>query len=269
MLENKGTILIIDDDDSLRTTLALILQKAGYKVTTAESAEAALAILQVGCCYDCAFLDLKMPGMNGIELLMHLKDHYPDMPVIILTAHASLDSSIQALRFGAKDYLIKPISPEEVLQKVDQVLDDKDHPRKRREVVSKIQDLLEQLGEIKQKTQTSDDMINRIVQNDPLRFLRRGHFVLDLETKRVTFVDQILEITPTSFDYLAVLIRHAPNPVSYETLVMEAQGYHVEPDEARDIARWRVHELRKVIEDDPREPKYVLTVRGYGYQLAE
>jgi len=75
MLENKGTILIIDDDDSLRTTLALILQKAGYKVTTAESAEAALAILQVGCCYDCAFLDLKMPGMNGIELSRYAGYH--------------------------------------------------------------------------------------------------------------------------------------------------------------------------------------------------
>jgi len=267
-MSNKGNILIIDDDDSLRSTLAMILQKAGYLVTTAENAEIALNILQGGI-YDLSFLDLKMPGMDGTELLVHLKDDFPDMPVLILTAHASLDSSIKAIRYGAKDYLLKPMDPEDVLRKVEQLLDDKDHPRKRRGVVSQIQLLLEELGEIHQNNKSTDDMINDMVQTDPLRFLRRGRFVLDLDTKRVTFIDQIIDLPSTSFDYLAVLIRHAPNPVSYETLVMEAQGYHVDPIEARDIARWRVHEVRKVIEFDPKDPKYVLTVRGYGYQLEE
>lgn len=264
----KGSVLIIDDDDNLRFTLAMILQKAGYRVTTAENAESALNILKAGV-YDLAFLDLKMPGMEGTELLVHLRELYTDMPVLILTAHASLDSSIHAVRFGARDYLIKPMSPQSVLERVEQVLDDKDHPRRRRELINQMQSILAELGEAGvQKKEEPVDMLTDFLQADPMRFIRRGNFLLDLQSKRVTFVGQVIELSPTSFDYLVCLVRHAPNPVSYDTLIMEAQGYHLDPTEAREMARWRVHELRKVIEEDPKNPKYVLTVRGFGYQIS-
>ncbi|MEI7987834.1 MAG: response regulator transcription factor [Chloroflexota bacterium] len=264
----RGSVLIIDDDDNLRSTLAMILQKAGYRVTTAENAESALNILKAGV-YDLAFLDLKMPGMEGTELLVHLRELYPDMPVLILTAHASLDSSIHAVRFGARDYLIKPMSPQSVLERIEQVLDDKDHPRRRRELINQMQSILAELGEtVVQKKDEPNDMLTDFLHADPMRFIRRGNFLLDLQSKRVTFVGQVIELSPTSFDYLVCLVRHAPNPVTYDTLIMESQGYHLDPTEAREMARWRVHELRKVIEEDPKNPKYVLTVRGFGYQIA-
>jgi DNA-binding response OmpR family regulator len=265
---SKGSVLIVDDDDNLRSTLAMILQKAGYRVTTAENAEAALNILKAGV-YDIAFLDLKMPGMDGNELLVYLRDQYPDMPVLILTAHASLDSSIHAVRHGARDYLVKPMSPQAVLERVEQVLEDKDHPRRRRELINQMQSILSELGDVKlQKKEEPNDLLGDFLQVDPMRFLRRGNFLLDLQSKRVTFVGQVIELSPTSFDYLACLVRHAPNPVSYDILVMEAQGYHLDETEAREMARWRVHELRKAMEEDPKNPKYVLTVRGFGYQIA-
>jgi DNA-binding response OmpR family regulator len=69
------------------------------------------------------------------------------------------------------------------------------------------------------------------------------------------------------FNYLATLIRHAPKVVAYKTLVKEAQGYNADATEARELARWRIHELRKIIEVDPEHPKYILTVRGTGYRL--
>ncbi len=71
----------------------------------------------------------------------------------------------------------------------------------------------------------------------------------------------------TAFDYLATLIRHAPNPVPFQTLVSDSQGYEVTRAEAQEIARWWVHQLRKVIEQDPDHPQFILTVRGTGYRL--
>ena len=67
---------------------------------------------------------------------------------------------------------------------------------------------------------------------------------------------------------MGTLLRHAPKPVAYKTLVKESHGYEVTIAEARDLARWRIHELRKVIETDPKRPQYILTLRGTGYRLA-
>ena len=266
MTITPASILIIDDDDNLRNTLALILQKAGYSVTTAENAEIALHILEAGF-FDLAFLDLKMPGMDGSTLLEELQQKYTDMPVCILTAHASLDTSIHAVRHGARDYMLKPMNPDAILARVEELFNRKEHPRRRREIVNQLQTLLTELGDIKQPDSDPEDMLAGFLHNDTIRFLRRGQFVLDLQTRRVTFIDQVYELTPSTFEYLAALIRHAPDPVSYETLVMEAQGYHINQKEASDMARWRIHELRKAIEPDPENPKHVVTVRGFGYQV--
>jgi DNA-binding response OmpR family regulator len=78
--------------------------------------------------------------------------------------------------------------------------------------------------------------------------------------------DAIL-LSPTAFDYLVTLVRHAPNAISYETLVHESQGYKPAPLEAQELARWRIHELRKAIESNSKEPRYIITVRGIGYRL--
>ena len=77
----------------------------------------------------------------------------------------------------------------------------------------------------------------------------------------------INRIKSISFDYLSTLLRHAPKAVAYKTLVQESQGYEMSTAEARDLARWRVHELRKLIEADPQRPETILTVRGLGYRL--
>jgi len=69
------------------------------------------------------------------------------------------------------------------------------------------------------------------------------------------------------FNYLSTLLRHAPKAVTYKTLVKESQGYDVAIPEAKELARWRIHELRKVIEVDAQQPQYILTVRGTGYRL--
>ena len=113
-MSSKHAILIIDDDPNLCRTLALILTRAGYRVTTATHAYEALQYLQADA-YDLVFLDLKMPDIDGLTLLPEIHRCYPEMPVLILTAYATPESTVEAIRRGARDYLSKPIDPGHIL----------------------------------------------------------------------------------------------------------------------------------------------------------
>src|SRR4030066_2315314 len=115
------SILIIDDEPYLMRSLGLILQRAGYNITTAANAAEAIHLLQAGA-FDLTFLDIKLPDQNGIQLLPQIRELYPEMPIFILTAHATLDTAIGAVRSGAKDYLLKPIDPETILNRVQALL---------------------------------------------------------------------------------------------------------------------------------------------------
>jgi two-component system KDP operon response regulator KdpE len=79
---------------------------------------------------------------------------------------------------------------------------------------------------------------------------------------------RLIPLPPSAFDYLVTLVRHAPNPVPFETLVMQSQGYEMSRAEAQEMARWRIHQLRQALEPDPQNPRYILTERGMGYRLA-
>ena len=98
----QNTILIVDDENRLRLSLSLILQKENYRIETTPNAEAALDCLRLHE-YDLMFLDLNLPGMSGIDLLVEVHRQVPHMPVLILTAHAALESAIRAVRLGARD----------------------------------------------------------------------------------------------------------------------------------------------------------------------
>lgn len=262
----RTSILIVDDEVNLRRSLAMILQKAGYTVNCASSGQEATQALQADH-YEMMFLDLKMPDINGMDLLPRIRSQYPDMPVIILTAHATLESAIDAVRKGARDYLIKPIDPPTILARVEEILAEQRQPKRRREIVSGIQDLLSELRQIDGENGSSRALLVTLSSTDPTRFLQRGPLTLDLHARHVKMGDRFIQLSPTAFDYLATLLRHSPNPVSYEILVMEAQGYKTSLNEARDLARWRIHELRKAIEPDSELPRFIITERGTGYRL--
>lgn len=116
-----NSILIIDDEAYLRSTLAIILKRAGYSVTTADGAQEALQVL-LNNHFDLVFLDLKMPGKDGMELLPEIRLLDPNLPVLILTANASLETAIQSMRMGAIGYLMKPIDPEQIISRVDEII---------------------------------------------------------------------------------------------------------------------------------------------------
>ena len=263
-MDSHYSILIVDDEPNLRTTLSLILQRDGYTVTTAGNADEAHEQLHARQ-FDLVFLDIKMPKKSGLILLTEIKQQFPDLPVLLLTAFASLESAIEAVRRGAADYLLKPIDPPQILARVRQVLAEQ-QPQRRRAIMNEMQRLL---GELNQMNGFQAD--NTAVENEavaePDRYLRRGPFILDLHTRMASLNGEELTLTPTAFDYLTVLLRFSPNTLGYQKLVMEAQGYETTPIEAKEVTRWRVHELRKAIENDSRNPRYLITVRGEGYRL--
>ena len=263
-----ATILIVDDEENLRMTLSRILTKAGFNVTTASSGEEALRLVQAGA-YELAFIDLLMPGIGGLALLGELRRLYPEMPVLILTAHATLDSAIEAVRQGARDYLVKPADPQLLISRVKSILSEQRQPQRQREILAQIQSLVSELNQYNQSG--ADQHLyphNVLPPTDPARFLQRAPFTLDLHARHLTRDGEYIPLSPTNFDYLVTLVRHAPNPVTYEVLVRESQGYEMTRAEAREMARWRIHELRRAIEEDSKKPQYLITVRGSGYKLA-
>ncbi len=266
-MTSEKTILIVDDEDRLRLSLSYMLQKENYHVETATNAEEALDCLKSHE-YDLMFLDLNMPGMSGIDLLVGVHRHYPRMPVLILTAHAALESAIQAVRLGARDYLVKPVEPVWILTRVAEILAESEQPTRKKEIFSQMQSLLAELQTINGEDATPTSAFAAIPPADPARFLKKGNFDLDLHARHVTLTGKYIPVTGIYFDYLCTLLRHAPKAVAYKTLVKETQGYDATIPEARDLTRWRIHELRKMIEADPQRPQYILTVRGMGYRLA-
>jgi DNA-binding NtrC family response regulator len=100
-------LLLVDDDDQLRQTLARRFQRLGMQVSDADTAEVALS-RAAQCRYDVALLDLHLPGKDGIDLLLQLKQLQPDLEALLFTAHGSIETAIQAMKAGAYDYLTKP-----------------------------------------------------------------------------------------------------------------------------------------------------------------
>jgi DNA-binding NtrC family response regulator len=111
-------VLLVDDEERFRVTLAKMLAAQGLEVASLGSGPAALAELRRQP-YDVVLLDLRMPGMDGIATLAEIKREHPDVEVIILTGHASLDAAMEIIKLGGYDYLLKPCPLEEVLLKID------------------------------------------------------------------------------------------------------------------------------------------------------
>ena len=115
------SILVVDDDDNVRSTLAAILSQVGYRVVTAGFVCDAIECL-VNDCFDLVFLDLKLPDMEGLALLSNLRIVFPKLPVLILTGHPSMGFIDGAERFGAQGYFLKPVDPVQLLVCVKEIL---------------------------------------------------------------------------------------------------------------------------------------------------
>jgi DNA-binding response OmpR family regulator len=233
----EANILVVDDEPNLRRSLELIFKWAGYSVSTAANGKEAIHQLKKDSC-DLVLLDLQMTGINGKELLQSIFQLCPKTPVMILTAVAQQDTKLEGLPQEAREYILKPVDPPQLLARVKAALA-RQSRFKRWEKMAALP-----------------------------RYIQRGTINIDLHSQHVVIGDQLISLMPVTFNYLVTLALYAPEPVPYETLARESLEQYKSQSQALQLARQRVYELRREIEPDPRHPIYIRAVRGIGYRLA-
>ena len=258
-MRERGQILVVDDEAAIRFFLAEELTQEGYNVLTAASGEEALTRLQMGQ-VDVILLDLIMEGIDGLQVMAEVERQPLPPVVIMLTAHASLDSAIAAMRRGGHDYLIKPCRTEELLTSVEKGLAKRREALRRQALVRLIEDSARRLravpppGKIEPPTQQP-------------RFLEASGLLLDRERGTVTRQGQSLSLTPTEFRLLRCLMEQADRPVSFSQLAGELHGCALEEREARHALSTHLWRLRRKVGTGPRGVPYIVNVRGRGYKF--
>ncbi len=264
-----GRVLLIDDEDRLRQTLARVLKMANCEVITAANGQQALQAL-ADYAIDMVYSDIRLPDMNGLEILKEIRGKDLLLPVILFTGNATLKTALDAIRLGATDYLLKPIDPEVLIARTRVILSEQAIERRKREIREQIAQLQTELHRIEAAATpmpTTEFVNPNLKPGMDDRFIKRGHFILDLQAHRATLGERVLSLPPTAFVYLTVLVRHAPEAVDYQTLAAEAQGYEVEQAEASELAKYHIHVLRQALNVSRDEPGYLVNVRGVGYRI--
>jgi len=225
-------LLIVDDDADMRLLLAEYFRRLGFDVHERDSGLSALEPAATGG-FDCLILDVSMPGMSGLELLKKIRDRGVHTAALFLTAHDALSDKVAGFEAGADDYLAKPFSPRELEYRVEALL--------RRS--AKIQPVVE--GER----------------------IEVGDLIIDKRRHEVTRSGKLIELTPLEFQILELLATEPGRAWSRNALLdhvwsTDYEGYQRNID-------LHINRLRKKLETDPKDPQYVLTVRGVGYKLNE
>lgn len=222
-------ILVVDDDTRLREALRRYLGQNGFLVTGAADAADARAKL-AGLEFDLIVLDVMMPGENGLSLCRDLSGK-GGVPTLLLTARSEADDRIHGLEAGADDYLSKPFEPRELVLRLNAIL-----------------------------RRTS-----RTVARPPLGAvpIRLGRYLFDAEREELRTGDEVIRLTAMESGLLRALAAEPGVVLSREALVEKA-GVDAGNERTIDV---QVTRLRRKLEDDPREPRYLQTVRGEGYVL--
>jgi len=257
----KGRLLVVDDEPAMRRTLRDLLRLEGYEVRTAQDGQEALRILAEEK-FDLMILDLRMPGLSGTEVLRRLSTMGVDVGVIVLTGHGSMESAIEALRRRAYDYLLKPISPEALLESVARGVVRVRKERRQRALYEQLERMLTQMLQIEElgRGKGKPDFVPTVVE------LPNG-VVLDLGRRRLRYQGRDIHLSPSESRLLQVLLMHRGEVMSHQALVDAVHGYQVNEWEAPEIMRPIVSRLRRKLADLPQGRQWIVNVRGVGYML--
>ncbi len=266
-------ILVIDDEASIRFFLEETLTRDGHQVVAVESGEAALEQAATRE-FDLALIDLKLSGVGGMEVLVSLRRQSPNISVIVLTGHGSMETAVEALRQGAHDYLFKPCKTVQLRESVRTGLLKRQRELRQHKLLSQLeQNLASSLEEIRA---TVVDLPVPLPSpatesgvEEEARFLQRGGLFVDFMRHVITLDGHLLELSPTEFDLMAYLVSEAPRVVSPQELVREVQGYESEPWEARDMVRYHVYRIRRKVKAATGRTNVLRTARGVGYTIDE
>jgi DNA-binding response OmpR family regulator len=263
-------ILVVDDEAGIRFFLEEALARDGYEVLAVDSGEAALERIAAET-FDLALIDLRMKGIGGIEVLTALHRQSPSTAAIVLTAHGSLETAVEALRQGAHDYLFKPCKTADLRDSVRAALTKRRREQRQRELLAELERTLAQnLEEIRATVATPSD-VPRPDLPGPAGAAHRpeaqNRLVVDQTRHTITLDGRLLDLSPIEFGLLAYLASQAPRVVGPQELVRQVQGYECEPYEARDMVRYHVYRIRQKARRCAGEGEIIVNVRGVGYTL--
>ncbi len=220
---------MVDDDPDTCALIIDVLTEDGYTVCSRLSGERALEILRLER-FDLVLADIKMPRVSGLDLLARIRDTGRDTRVIMMTAYASMESAIQALRNGASDYLIKPFSLKDLRSRVRQAL-----PR----------------------------------EGDSGRILCYLDLCIALGARRVWVGQREVGLTRQEFDLLACLFGRRGCTITWQELLEQVWGISEPAKENLDTLRSCIRRLRQKLGDNARSPRYIFNRWGEGYRLGE
>ena len=227
----QGTLLLVEDDTSIRRGLKATLAAMLFEIGEASTGEEALTRLRM-VDYDLVLMDLNMPGMGGVEACRRIRREFPQISILVVTVRDSQEDIVEALDAGADDYITKPFQIGELTARIRAVL---------------------------RRSRTPPPAVEEIVQV--------GIFELHPARRLLTKRGKEIRLTPTEFELIAYLISHAGHPVLHAKLLTSVWG--PEYGDEREYLRTFIMQLRKKIEDDPANPVYLKTVNYLGYVFSD
>lgn len=256
-------LLIVDDEPNIRSALRRALSLLGYEVEEASTGQEALALLQQAV-YDLMVLDLRLPGVDGVEVMTRARQLYPELLIVILTGHASLESAIAAVKSEVIDYLQKPASVHEIAQTVTRSLEKRAEQMQRGRLVQMMGEALEALrvGEYASKAPSTSNDAQDILHLHPFK-LDRHKRLLTVAAEKV----QVLQLTEGETVVLASLMMCPDKVLSCRNLIELGWGYTTHEREAQNIIRPHISRLRNKINRILPASIFIHTVRKRGYVL--
>ena len=220
------TILVIDDDESLRDTISLMLEKEGFKTALAGEGRSGFeqaVMLQP----DLILVDLRLPGMSGVEICKQLRAAQIATPIIVLSAVGDEIDKVLLLEIGADDYVVKPFGVRELIARIRAVL----------------------------RRSTADSR----------KVMHVGQIEVDLERRVVTKGTEEIKLTPAEYNLLAFFLHHPDRPLTRDMILNSVWGYNFMSNTRTVDAH--ILKLRQKLEPDPNVPRHILTVHGVGYRF--
>lgn len=227
-------ILVVEDEAAIREFVVINLKRAGYETVEAENGEQAISTFFASDDFQVVLLDIMMPGIDGLQVCKQIRAKNPTVGIIMLTAKSQEMDKVSALMMGADDYMTKPFSPTELVARVDSL--------NRR---------VEMLNKSKSSSVMSDE-------------ITIGDFSLNLRRRTLVKRGIEIELTPVEFQIVEYLLSAAGQPVDRLDILKRVWGESFIGEEK--IVDVNIRRLRMKIEDDPSEPRYVVTVWGRGYK---
>ncbi|MBZ0304682.1 MAG: response regulator [Anaerolineae bacterium] len=226
MDKQGGHVLIVDDERAIRRFLRTSLSAQGYHITEAATGEEALAAT-VQSTPDLIILDLGLPGIDGVEVTRRLRE-WTRIPIIVLSVIQDEQDKIRALDAGADDYLTKPFG----------------------------------IGELMARMRVA---MRHTAATVPEPVFKSGDLEVDLVSRVVRLAGKEIQLTPTEYDLLRVLVNYGGKVLTHSQLLREVRGTDYQDDSH--LLRVHMSNLRRKVEPDPNQPRYIMTEPGVGYRL--